>query len=127
MEMVKAELVAPEQFFVPAQESQALWNGERQLLLAVLEHAVHEFCKYCHSCSRRGKRLFREVEAWLWSGKSNWLYSFESICLHLDLNPDTIRWGLQRYAEATAPPPSPSAGLLHKDASIDPAPVQNAA
>ena len=127
MEIIQEELVPAEQFFVPAQESQAMWNGERRLLLAVLENAVHEFFKYCHSRTRRGKRLFQEAEGWLWSSESNWLYSFESICLYLDLDPDTIRQRLLRYQETTAPPPSPSAGLLQQDTSIDPMLLRDAA
>ena len=84
----------PEQFFAPALESHALWNGDRRLLLAVLENAVHEFCKYRHSHTRRGKRLFQEAEEWFCSSDRTWLYTFESICLYLDLDPNTIRQGL---------------------------------
>ena len=84
----------PEQFFTPALESHARWNGDRRLLLAVLKSAVHEFCKYRHSDTRRGKRLLQEAEEWFWSSDRTWLYSFESICLYLDLEPNTIRQGL---------------------------------
>ena len=124
METVKEEFVLPEQFFVPAQKSHALWSGERLLLLAVFENAVQEFCKYCHSRTRRGKRLFREVDEWLWSGERDWLYSFEGICMYLDFAPDTIRQRLHRYVETTAPSPSPSVTLFFAGRSLDTAAAQ---
>jgi hypothetical protein len=121
METVEEEFVFSEQFFVPAQKSHALWNGERLLLLAVLENAVAEFYRYCHSHTRREKRLFREVEEWLSSGERNWLYSFESICLYLDFAPDTIRHGLRQYTETIVPSPSPDASpLQHEVCMIEP-------
>ncbi len=127
METVEKEFVFPEQFFVPAQKSHARWNGERQLLLAVLENAVHEFYKYCHSPTRREKRLFREVQEWLWSGERNWLYSFEGICMYLDFAPDTIRRGLQEYAETIVPSPSPGPRSLQQQACvIEPMPLCSA-
>ena len=86
----------PEQFFADARESHALWNGERLLLLAVLENAFHEFRKYRHARTRRGKRLFQEAADWFWSEEKNYLYSFESICFYLHFDPDAIRRELVR-------------------------------
>lgn len=101
-ETIQEVYVPPEQFFVQSRESQQVWNGERQLLLAVLEHAIHDFYKYRHSHTRRGERLFREVKQWLWSPERNWLYAFESICLHLNLDPNAVRQRLQ-HDEADTP------------------------
>lgn len=92
-----AELLLPEQFFVSARESAAVWTGERRLLYAVLQDAVHAFLKYRDSHSVRGQRLFRETQAWFWSENCDWLYAFGSICLYLQLDPDHIRRGLQRW------------------------------
>ena len=104
------EVFLPEQLFIPALESAAVWTGERQLLLAVLQEAVHTFLTYRDAGTQRRQRLFHEVQAWFWSEQSDWLYAFESICLHLHLDPDYIRRGLQRWQRPIEP-------LLHRDST----------
>lgn len=96
------ETITPEQFFVPAWQSSVMWTGERRLLLAVIEEAIHSFLKYRDARTIRGQRLFRETQEWFWSPEQDWLYSFESICQHLHLDPDYIRRGLQRWQHPTA-------------------------
>lgn len=93
------EILTPDQFALPARESRAAWTGERRLLLAVLEEAVHTYCKYCQVRTRREKQLFGEVQEWIWSRDTHWLYAFESICSYLGFDPDSIRKGLQRGHE----------------------------
>ena len=96
------EPLLPEQFLTPAYGSRRLWTGERRLLLGVLEEAVRSFFQYRSARGRRGKQLFREVQEWLWSKDRHWLYSFENICMHLRLNPDYLRRGLQRWQQTSA-------------------------
>ena len=91
------EQLLPEQYFVPAWESAAAWTGERWLLCAVLQEAVHTFLTYRDARTARRQRLFREAQEWFWSEDGDWLYAFKSICLHLHLDPDYIRRGLQRW------------------------------
>jgi hypothetical protein len=91
-----ASTLLPEQFFSPGTQSFAIWTGERRLLLAVLEDAVNSLLKYRVAQSRRGRRLFAETLDWFWSREQRWLYSFESICRHLNLDADYIRGGLSR-------------------------------
>ena len=102
-----AERLLPEQFFVPAWESAAVWTGERRLLYAVLQEAVHAFLKYRDARTARGQRLFRETQEWFWSEDCDWLYAFESICQHLQLDPDYIRRGLQRWQHPIGSLPRP--------------------
>lgn len=94
-----AKVILPEQFFRPGAESFAALTGERRLLFAVLEEALHTFFRYRNDRSRRGQRLFNEVSAWFWSEDQQWLYGFESICQHLNFDADYIRGGLRRLAE----------------------------
>jgi hypothetical protein len=76
------------------------------LLWAVLENGVEEYLKYATATDRRGKRLFRDAEAWLMQDDPTWLCSFVSICYVLGLDPDYLRTGLRRWHEArTAPAP----------------------
>ena len=87
-------LVLPEQVFQLPQHSATHWTGARQLMLAVLEDAVACWFRYRHLHTKRDRRLFRETHNWFWSNDKSWLYAFENICTHLDLDPDCIRRGL---------------------------------
>ncbi len=97
-----AERLLPEQYFVPAWESAVVWTGERRLLCAVLQEAVHTFLTYRDARTARGQRLFREAQAWFWSEERDKLYAFENICLHLQLDPDYTRRGLQCWQRPVA-------------------------
>lgn len=72
---------------------------ECRLLWAVLENAVDAYMKYAFSTSRRGKRLFREAEEWIWRDDPTWLCSFTSICNVLGVDPDYVRRGLQKWRD----------------------------
>ena len=69
----------PDQFFTSTQESHGTWTGERLLLLAVLQEAVHTYLSYCTSRTRRGQRLFAQAQEWFLSHDQHYLYSFERI------------------------------------------------
>lgn len=60
-------------------------------MLGVLQDALASWFRYRRTPSRRGRRLFRETRDWFWSHDRSWLFTFESICEHLDLDPDYIR------------------------------------
>jgi hypothetical protein len=62
---------------------------------------VQSYIKYSQTKTHRGKRLFAETEAWFWSQDHMYLFSFESICGHLQLDPDYIRRGLQSRTQST--------------------------
>jgi hypothetical protein len=85
------------QFFPTPLGSTGSWTGARRLLLGVLEDAIANWCRYRHASSTRGKRQFREACDWLWSDDRSWLYSFTSICEHLDLDPDYVRARLTQH------------------------------
>lgn len=84
-------LTVPSQFFLPAAESHEYWTGSRRLMLSVLQDAFTSWFRYQQDQSKRGRRLFQETHGWFWSHERNWLYAFESICEHLDLDPNFIR------------------------------------
>ena len=93
-----------EQFTIPENTSAVVWTGSRRLLLAILQEALRSFFQYRSSRSRSGKRIFREVQEWLLSSEAQWLYSFESICAHLGLDPDYLRTGLWQLLQETEKP-----------------------
>jgi hypothetical protein len=117
------EIVLPEQFFSGAAESASRWSGERRLLFAVLQDAVESFLRHQHATSRRSKRLFGEDKEWFWTKDCYDLFSFESICVHLSLDPDYIRMGLKRALQVHANPlaqPQRTASRVEQHLSLIP-------
>ena len=74
-------------------------QGEKRLMLAVLEKAVATFQRNTHAKTRRGQRLFREAEEWIQSEDASWTFAFENVCHTLGLDPEYLRGGLQRLKE----------------------------
>lgn len=72
---------------------------EKRLMLAVLEDGIMCFQKYALEQNSKAKRLFREAEDWILEEGSDWLFSFESICAVLGLDPNYIRHGLIQDSE----------------------------
>ena len=72
-------------------------HGPHRLMVAVLEDAVDVFRKRAGARDRGGRALFRETEEWFESRDQSWVFAFESICAVLDLEPDSLRRGLQAW------------------------------
>jgi hypothetical protein len=72
---------------------------EKRLMLALLEDAIN--CYQDTMLSRRPKkrRLFEETEKWILEVGGDWIFSFDSVCETLGLNPDYVRQGLLRWKE----------------------------
>ena len=75
-------------------------EGEKELMMAVLQDAVECFQTYVLATKPREKRLFQEAEDWILEKNSDWFFSFENICETLQLHPDYIRQGLTCWKEA---------------------------
>jgi hypothetical protein len=60
-------------------------EGERTLLLAVLEDGISCFQDNVLPRNRKKQMLFEEAQEWLFSDDSDWLFSFVSICTTLGL------------------------------------------
>jgi hypothetical protein len=76
---------------------------ERRLVLAILEEAVRSYQRYAFANNRRGRRLFWETCEWFAEREQPWVFSFESICHALDLDPENIRQGLIHWREEHRP------------------------
>jgi len=68
-----------------------LKEPEKNLLIAILQDAIHDYRKYYRARDREGKGHFREAQKWIMAGGDNWIFSFDSICELLGLDPDYIR------------------------------------
>lgn len=67
---------------------------EKTLMLAVLEDAIECFQKFASSRSPKTRQLYEEAEEWILEQDSEWLFSFNQVCVTLGWNPQYIRKGL---------------------------------
>ena len=65
--------------------------AERQLMLAVLADAVRSYLGHRGARDRESRALVHETLAWFASPDRTTLFSFESICDALDIDPDYVR------------------------------------
>lgn len=94
--LFQPDTLTPSQFFDRTRRSSE-HDGERRLMIAVLEDAIAVYRKRLASPDRRSRELFVEAEAWIESHDRQWFFSFENICAVLDLDADYIRSGLRRW------------------------------
>jgi hypothetical protein len=76
-----------------------LFEPEKRLMLAILEDGIHCFFDNLHVSGGKKKRLFEDAEAWIVASDEDWVFSFESVCDALGLNPEYVRQGLLRWRE----------------------------
>ncbi len=73
-------------------------EGEKRLMLVVLEDAISCYQNYISTRDRREGNLFYEAAEWIFSQNDDeWLLSFHSVCESLGLDPGYIREGLLRW------------------------------
>lgn len=100
--LFQPDTLLPAQYFENFRTKNHL-EAEKKLMLAVLEDAVLCFQNYLFARDSRGKRIFHEAEEWILETDSDWIFSFESICEVLGLNPQYVRHGLLRWKEMKSP------------------------
>jgi hypothetical protein len=96
--LAEPEVLMPSQY-LDLLRGHSPYEGEKRLMLAVLEDAISCFQKYSGADQGRRERLFKEAEEWLLDQDSTWAFSFETICQTLDLNPEYLRTGLLRWKD----------------------------
>ncbi len=67
--------------------------GVKGLMLAILEDAVYCLTDVSSHCAKR-RHEARKAEAWIRQSGDDWLFSFDSICRVLDLEPESLRYRL---------------------------------
>jgi hypothetical protein len=76
-----------------------LFEPEKRLMLAILEDGIHCYFDNLHASGSKRKRLFEDAAAWIVESDGDWVFSFESVCGALGLNPEYVRQGLLRWRE----------------------------
>jgi len=95
--MFEPDTLLPEQYFTLLGRKPL--QGEKRLLLAMLEDAVHCFQTYLLAKKPHERRLFQEAEEWIISTDGLWFFSFENICDVLGINPSRMREALKAWKE----------------------------
>ena len=91
--LFQPDTLLPSQFFDRVRR-RTEHDGERRLMIAVLEDAVDVYRKQVGNRDPRGQQLFREAEEWIEDADRTWLFSFQNICDVLDIDADYLRRGL---------------------------------
>lgn len=85
----------PDQYFSGDARLPGL-DGERKLMLAVLEDAVLVAQKYALARDPERRRELADARAWIAERDKTWPFSFENICNVLGIDPEYVRYGLDR-------------------------------
>lgn len=96
--LFQPDVLLASEFFEGARRERKT-DPTRRLMLAILEDAVNCLQHYASASSERGRTLFHDARAWIMDRHNHWIFSFESVCELLELNPDYIREGLRRWEE----------------------------
>jgi hypothetical protein len=95
--LFQPDLLLSAQYFGNLRKS--LLDPEKKLMFAILEDAISCYQSNLLAYSVRGKRFFEETKNWIVAVGSDWIFSFESVCEALGLNPQYVRQGLLRWEE----------------------------
>src|ERR1700688_942353 len=96
--LFEPDTLLPIQYF-EAMRKKHLLEGEKRLILSVLEDAVECFMKCIDSSTNKGQRLFRDADEWIALEDKRWVFSFDNVCDMLDINPDYMRVGLRKWKD----------------------------
>src|SRR6266849_362800 len=96
--LFEPDTLLPIQYF-EAMRRKHLLEGEKRLILSVLEDAVECFMKCIDASSTKGQRLFRDADEWIALEDKHWVFSFDNVCEMLDINPEYLRRGLKDWKE----------------------------
>src|SRR5712692_6076902 len=96
--LFEPDTLLPIQYF-EAMRRKHLLEGEKRLILSVLEDAIECFMKCIDSPTNKGQKLFRDAEEWINLQDRHWVFSFDNVCEMLDIHPEYMRRGLARWKE----------------------------
>jgi hypothetical protein len=96
--LFEPDTLLPIQYF-EAMRRKHLLEGEKRLILSVLEDAIECFMKCIDASTSKGQRLFRDADEWIAHEDKRWVFSFDNVCDMLDINPEYMRNGLRKWKD----------------------------
>jgi hypothetical protein len=106
------DTLLPSQYF-DRLRSRTEYDGERRLMLAILEDAVDVYRKQAGARDRKRQQHFLDAEAWIEDTDATWIFSFENICIALGLEPEYLRGGLRAWKRQAGGGPTGQVVVLH--------------
>jgi hypothetical protein len=94
--LFEPDTLLPIQYF-EAMRKKHLLEGEKRLILSVLEDAVECYMKCIEAATSKGQRLFRDADEWINLQDKRWVFSFDNVCEMLDIDPEYMRTGLRKW------------------------------
>jgi hypothetical protein len=92
------DIVTPEQFYDSRRDDSGSTPVKR-LMMAVLEDALRCFQNNADATGGSRSRLFAEAEQWLCNDQGTGLFSFETVCETLGIQPHFLRSGLREWRQ----------------------------
>ncbi len=117
--LFEPDALLPAQFYAAFRGGPGV-RGEKRLMLAVLEDALDCYQKYAVARDGHGQALFEEANQWIASGDRGWFFSYENICETLEINPEYLRRGLERWRRGAATGLRPIGARPVADAAVSP-------
>jgi hypothetical protein len=88
-----------EQYLDTTTRRKIVLQPEKRLMLAILKDAVSTFQADLFAVNAKSSRRFEQAKDWICESDGDWVFSFQNICEHLNLNPAYVRNGLLRWME----------------------------
>lgn len=123
--MFQPDTLLPSQFFA-ALRQKGFVEGEKRLMAAVLADGVECYMKQIDTTDSRGRQLFEDAEAWIFSENRSWFLSFDSICEILGLDPDYLRKGILEWRKKRTPTLKRSAAFRPQAPTLRSQPLKKA-
>ena len=101
--LFRSDILAPHEYW-KVHRPDRFRQPELELMLAVLEDALHCYFTNVQMRTRREKKIFAETEEWFFSAENEGIFTFENICSLLAIDPDYIRRGLKLFKDAHRTP-----------------------
>jgi hypothetical protein len=98
-DLFQPDTLLPSQYFDRVRR-RANFDGERRLMVAILEDAVDVYRKQVGARDRKRRMLFEDAQTWIESDDKSWIFSYENICEVLGIDADYLRKGLRRWKKA---------------------------
>jgi hypothetical protein len=97
-ELFQPDTLLPSQYFDRIRR-RASSDGERRLMVAILEDAVDVYRKQAGARDRKRRQLFEDAEEWIESDDQSWIFSYQNICDVLGIDAGYLRKGLRVWKQ----------------------------